>query len=278
MSHPASRSKYIVTLVGLALSAAFAVAAVPGPQAQGTTERSVHSDEGGEPYAFVQGDKKTFMMSHGRSDDGFDVKDVRKQIDGDFLWFRDGGKAYVVQDPATLAQARTAWAPVDRLGEQMNAKGREMNAYGRQMRALGKDMSRSAATIRPDTTKIHEIERQMSDLGRKMGDVGRQMGTDNEAERVRLDSQMNALQRKMDDLSRQMDTVAHGEGQRIAQQSMDDIGRQMKEAGKPMEALGKQMEALGKQMEQETRTAERTVRALIRDAQAKGLARPAPRA
>jgi deferrochelatase/peroxidase EfeB len=58
--------------------------------------------------------------------------------------------------------------------------------------------------------------------------------------------------------------------------SMEEIGGRMKEAGKPMEALGKKMDVLGKEMERESHTADATTRELIRDAQAKGLARPAP--
>jgi hypothetical protein len=43
-----------------------------------------------------------------------------------------------------------------------------------------------------------------------------------------------------------------------------------------MDALGKKMDVLGKQMEQESKAAEKTVRGLIRDALARGLAQPAP--
>jgi hypothetical protein len=50
----------------------------------------------------------------------------------------------------------------------------------------------------------------------------------------------------------------------------------MEEAGKPMHVLGEQMGMLGKEMERESKVADKTVRALIRDARAKGLARPAP--
>jgi hypothetical protein len=57
---------------------------------------------------------------------------------------------------------------------------------------------------------------------------------------------------------------------------MEEIGRRMKEASKPMDELGKQMGALGKQMEQESNVADKAVRQLIREAQQKGLARPAP--
>jgi hypothetical protein len=50
----------------------------------------------------------------------------------------------------------------------------------------------------------------------------------------------------------------------------------MNEAGKPMDELGKKMDVLGKQMDRESKTAEKTMRGLIRDAMARGLARQAP--
>jgi hypothetical protein len=49
----------------------------------------------------------------------------------------------------------------------------------------------------------------------------------------------------------------------------------MDDAGKPMDSIGRQMKTLGSQMKQESETADKTVRALIRDAMARGLARPA---
>jgi hypothetical protein len=45
-----------------------------------------------------------------------------------------------------------------------------------------------------------------------------------------------------------------------------------------MHELGKKMHALGKDMERESHAADTTVRALIHDAVARGLAHPAPQA
>ena len=50
----------------------------------------------------------------------------------------------------------------------------------------------------------------------------------------------------------------------------------MHEAGQPMHALAEPRGALGRKMGRESRAAEKTVRALIHEAQAKGLARPVP--
>ena len=63
----------------------------------------------------------------------------------------------------------------------------------------------------------------------------------------------------------------------LNREKMEAIGKKMEDAGKPMEALGTRMEALGKRMEAEHAVADRTVRGIIKDAVASGVARPAPR-
>jgi hypothetical protein len=81
----------------------------------------------------------------------------------------------------------------------------------------------------------------------------------------------------MADLKRQMDALTQSASPRAAEQSMKDVGRRMREAGKPMHALGDQMGALGKRMGEESRAAEKTIHTLIHEAQANGLAQPAPK-
>jgi hypothetical protein len=49
-------------------------------------------------------------------------------VKGDFLWFRDGDKTYLIQDPALIAKVDAAWAPVNSIGEQMDAQGKKMEA------------------------------------------------------------------------------------------------------------------------------------------------------
>jgi beta-lactamase regulating signal transducer with metallopeptidase domain len=227
----------------------------------------------GEAFALVSGTEQNLSIS-GNAGNWTDIKQIRRSVDGEFLWFRDGGKSYVVQDREVLARAHAAYEPIERLGKQMDGYGRQMDQHGKAMDALGKEMSTAAAGIRPDETRLHALEREMNDLGRQMGQLGAQMGQARDEERKPLEARMARLSERMNELGRQMREASEPAGQRAAQQQMDEIGRRMKEAGKPMDALGKQMEALGKQMEQEGEKADTTVRALIREAQAKGLARP----
>jgi beta-lactamase regulating signal transducer with metallopeptidase domain len=230
-----------------------------------------------DAFALVSGTEQNLSVS-GNAGNWTDIRQIRRSVDGEFLWFRDGGKSYVVQDREVLARAHAAYEPIERLGKQMDGYGKQMDQHGKAMDALGKEMSKAAAGIRPDEARIHALEREMNDLGRQMGQLGAQMGQARDEERKPLEARMARLSERMNELGKQMREASEPAGQRAAQQSMDEIGRRMKEAGKPMDALGKQMEVLGKQMEQEGEKANTTVRALIREAQAKGLARPVPQA
>ncbi len=245
--------------------------------------RSGHGSEDG--YALVRPNGRDTNV-HGNGADWKEIEAVKRTIPGEFLWFRDGDKAYVVRDPAVLAKIGEAWAPVERLGAEMEGYGREMEKHGKVMEALGRDMERAAGNLernqeRGVERKMDALGREQEKLGRQMEKLARQMDGADEARRASLRREMDQLGDKMRDMGRQMEKQAEGmQSQHArmqqAQGPMDEIGRKMTEAGKPMDALGKKMDVLGKQMDAESHAADKVVRGLIKDAQAKGLASPAP--
>ena len=272
--------KLALPALGLALTAAIHAHAGTTPAVAPAQQKSgVHvtqQDSREAPYALVGEGDKGFNMT-GNSADWPSIKQLKRSIKGEFLWFRDGGKTWIVQDRDTLAKAHAAWEPVNRLGEQMDAYGKEMDKHGKAMEAIGKEMEQAAAGMQPDEARVRELERKMNELGRQMSSLGQQIGkAGSDSERDRLNDRMNTLGRQMNALGEQMRAAHESEGQRRAQASMDAAGKRMNEAGKPMDALGKKMDALGKQMDQESKAADKTMRGLIRDAMARGLAQQAP--
>ncbi|MGB9108416.1 MAG: M56 family metallopeptidase, partial [Telluria sp.] len=254
------------------VQAAPAAPAAPAKPAVHLTLR----EERGESYALVGEGDEGYNMT-GNSADWSSVKRLKRSIKGEFLWFQDGGKTWIVQDPDTLAKAHAAWEPVNQLGKQMDAYGKEMDKHGKVMESLGKQMEQAAGGMRPDETRVHELERKMNALGGQMSSLGQQIGrAGSDSERDRLNEKMSSLGREMNALGEQMRAAHESEGQRRARASMDEVGKRMNEAGKPMDELGKKMDVLGKQMDRESKTADKTMRALIRDAMAKGLAQQAP--
>jgi hypothetical protein len=273
--------KLALPALGLALTAAIHAHAgtTPAAPAAAQNKPGVHvtlREERGESYALVGEGDEGFNMT-GNSADWSSIKQLKRSIKGEFLWFRDGGKSWIVQDPDTLAKARAAWEPVNQLGKQMDAYGKEMDKHGKVMEALGKQMEQAATGMRPDEARVHELERRMNDLGRQMSTLGQQIGkAGSDAERDRLNEQMNKLGRQMNEAGEQMRAAHESEGQRRARASMDEVGKRMNEAGKPMDELGKKMDVLGKQMDRESKVADKAMRGIIRDAMAKGLAQQAP--
>jgi len=177
-----SRIKHLVAVAGLALA----------------TVIPTHAADRGEPYALVRDGERGTSMT-GDSADWSTIKTLRKRISGDFLWFRDGGKPYIVQDAGVLARARKAWEPVDKLGKEMDVRGREMDKHGKVMDALGKDMERAAAGTKPDEAKMHALERRMNDAGKPMDALGKQMdalGKRMDAESRTADKTVRALIRE----------------------------------------------------------------------------------
>ena len=283
--------KLAVPILGLALSAALYSWADPAhatgsqaapPQAEPTP--TIHKDVGirtgrsEQPYALVRAGEQGLSMS-GSSDDWDEIKAARKRIGGDFIWFREGAQAYFIQDAGTMARVDAAWAPVNKLGTQMDVYGKEMDQHGKRMDVLGKEMDVAARGMKVDEGKTRAAEGRMQALGKEMEALGRQLhGASTDAERDRIQRRMSELGDQMSAEGKRIGEEWQQAAVRQAQQSMDEIGRRMREAGKPMDALGKKMGALGKEMERETETADKTVRALIREAREKGLAKPVPRA
>ncbi|QOY95280.1 hypothetical protein IM543_05285 [Massilia sp. UMI-21] len=283
--------KLALPILGLAACAAFYSWSAPahaaaepasGParsaQQEARNEGRVVKPGAEPPYALVRAGDKGMSMS-GSSDDWDEVKQARDRIGGNFLWFREGGQAYIIQDAAMLARIDAAWAPVNKLGKQMDVYGKEMDVHGKKMDVLGKEMEVAARGFKPDEGQVRRIEERMEALGEEMDRLGKRMGTtDSVKERERLQKRMGEVGKQLSAAGEEISRLHDQPGMDQARKSMDEIGRRMGEAGKPMEAIGEKMGALGKEMERESKAADKTVRALIREAREKGLAKPVPQA
>lgn len=237
-------------------------------------------------YALVRRGRDGFSMS-GDMDDVDDIKSARRSIDGDFIWFRRNGKAFVVRDPALLARANKAWevtqpyeAKMKVLEDRMQPHQQKLDAMSRRMDAMHVDFER--------TPQMREAERAMQALAERQRDLAeqhramaKQYVRANDADRERLDRQSQQLDAQQQALSEQMQrhsAVLEAQHQRMQGESekMEAVAREMEAASKPMEAIGKEMEAVGEQLERQANLADRQVRMLIDEAVQKGLAQPAP--
>ncbi|MGZ3182634.1 MAG: M56 family metallopeptidase [Telluria sp.] len=248
--------------------------------------KAVHHDrlfEHDTPYAIVRSEDRTKGTSmNGDSSNWSEVEAAKRKVGGEFIWFKENGKAYVIQDAATVQKANTIWAPVDELGKEMDGYGAQMNEHGKKMEALGEQMRTAAKGAEPSQEEQRQFQRAMRAQGEQVKTLAMQVaklsmavaGADGQ-EREAKQHELEAAQGQLDSLSGQMQ--AQGDAFRAKFEAlqnghMEKIGAQMEEAGKPMDALGKKMDALGQRIDAEAHRADRATRDLIREAQARGLA------
>lgn len=239
-----------------------------------------------EAYALVRKNDDGITMS-GSSDDMPMIRSAQRSIDGDFIWFRHDDKAYVVSDPSIVARAQDAWRESNKVSARMEALGNEMEVHGARMEKLGAQMETlseghaPSAAMQAVSQRLESLAGQQQALAAQQSRLAASMQTGNDAQRGQIERQMQALSEQQDALSQQMDEQARvmdAESGRMEarMQPMEALGRQMDEASKPMDALGKRMDILGKEQEKRVAQAERETKALLDEAMAKGLAKPAP--
>ena len=71
-------------------------------------------------YALVSGASSRFYASSGQRD-WEDVRAARRSVKGKFIWFREDGRSFVIQDASLVNQIRSAWDPYDRVNARMDA-------------------------------------------------------------------------------------------------------------------------------------------------------------
>lgn len=273
-----------------------APAAPPAPPAPPAAARDtqhihVHGKDTRTAYALVRADSEKGVTMNGSRSDMRRIEQLRGSVKGDFLWYRAGDQAWLIRDPAILAKANEAWAPVTRLGEQMDAQGKLMDEQGKVMDALGRQMDAVGREAARDIERDAKVqEREISALARRQESYARaadrisqrlaREGVSDEQresglrEVARLHEQMAPLQKRMEELAQ----VQAERGAKIAASHapMKDISRQMAEASKPMAELGRRMGELGGEQAKASRAAEATMKSLIEEALKNGKATPAP--
>ena len=166
-------------------------AAPPGDAVQQV--RGMHRVEGGEPYALVGSGSRT-NINVGNNVQGADVEGIKRNVQGEFFWFRKDGKEYIVQDAALLERVRQAWKPTEKLGAEMEKHGVEMERHGKAMGALGNDMALASVSL--NRTRMEAIGKQMEAAGKPMEALGEKMeglGKQMEAEHAIADRTVRGI-------------------------------------------------------------------------------------
>ena len=167
---PFRRTLLLGAIAAACAAPALSVNAAP-PSDGVKTVRAMHSSEGGEPYALVREGARLNMTGNNVRD--ADMEAIKRNVQGEFFWFRKDGKDYIVQDPATLERVRAAWAPMEKTGAEMERHGKEMGRHGEAMGKYGNQMELAAVTL--NKTRMEAIGKQMEDAGKPMEALGKKM-------------------------------------------------------------------------------------------------------
>ncbi|HEY1576007.1 MAG TPA: M56 family metallopeptidase [Terracidiphilus sp.] len=209
----------------------------------------------GESYAVVKGDGSEHMSFNGDIHTS-DIDKARKQAHGDFLWFTHDGKAYVVDDPATVAQIEGMFKPMEDLGRQQDDLGKKQEALGKKQEDLGKQQE-AASVPTPDMSKeIAKIEEAIAKL---KASQGKDMTQDQFGD---LQDRLGELQSRIGELQGQI-----GEKQ-------GEFGSRMGELGERMGELGAQQGELGARQGKLAEQADQRVKSIIGASLKNGKARP----
>ena len=150
-------------------------------------------------WVVVRDDQQVTM--HG---DISDIKLARKflpELGPGYLWFRQGGKEYVVQDKKVLDEIDEAIQPQNelgsdqaRLGKRQADLGQQQAKLGQRQAQLGMEMARSSMQGgRPDRA----VEEEMQELSRAQETIGR--------EQEKIGHEQEKMGHKQERLSRQVE-------------------------------------------------------------------------
>jgi hypothetical protein len=209
----------------------------------------------GDSYAVVKGDGSGHMSFNGEIHTS-EIDKARKQAKGDFLWFKRDGKAYFVDDPATLAQIEAMYKPMEDLGRRQEELGKKQEVLGKQQEELGREQE-GASVPTPDMSKqIAAIDEAMAKLKASQGKNITQ-------------EQFAEIQEKLGELQGRL-----GEIQGQIGEKQGEFGARMGELGEKMGELGAQQGELGAKQGKLGQEADQKVRSIIDECLKNGKAHP----
>lgn len=209
--------------------------------------------DGGQRFVIVSGNSDSFTMS-GDSDDIAHAKELRKKIQGDFIWFQNDEKSYIIRDQTLIDNAKKLWAPQEELGKKQEALGKQQEALGERQEALGKKMEEVRVNVPDMTEQLDKLKAELKKLGE--GGTQEQLGD--------LQAEIGELQSKI------------GELQSQAGEKQGELGRQQGELGRQQGELGRQQGRLGETQGNLARQATQQMKDLLKEALASGKAQPEP--
>jgi bla regulator protein blaR1 len=209
-------------------------------------------DDWGPRFVIVTKDSDAITMS-GDREDAEHAKSLRSKIPGEFIWFENDDKSYVIRDQATVDRAKSLWEPQEKLSK-------EQEELGKQQEALGEQQEEAAQKMEELKMKIPDLSAEMQKLQSEMKQLSANGGTMEEI--GNLQGELGELQSRI------------GEVESTAGREQGSFGRQQGELGQKQGELGRRQGELARQQAAMAHEASRQMQQLLDNAIAQGLAKP----
>ena len=92
------------------------------------------------------------------------IEKARKMSSGKFLWFTHGGKSYMIDDPAVVAQIELMYKPMAEFGAQQEELGRQQEKLGHEQELLAKAQSLARVPTPDMSREIARVDEAMAKL------------------------------------------------------------------------------------------------------------------
>ncbi|HZX96514.1 MAG TPA: hypothetical protein VFE90_18495 [Myxococcales bacterium] len=123
-----------------------------------------------DSWVVVRGERGATM--HGGLADLEVARKYLKDFGPAYLWFRHGGKEYVVRDGKMIEQIDELTRPQEELGEEQGRLGKHQARLGQQQAELG--MRQAQAALHGDHAEQRELGDAQNAIGREQEKIGRE--------------------------------------------------------------------------------------------------------
>lgn len=109
--------------------------------------------ENGDSYAVISGKGEHLNFSGNWNENvQKQIEKARQQAHGKFLWFRRGGKSYILDNPEIVDRIQQMYLPMDELGREQEQFARQQEQFAKQQEELAKEMEKASMPT-PDVAK-----------------------------------------------------------------------------------------------------------------------------
>src|SRR5579884_330054 len=296
--HATERAAYLfvcaaVTCVAALIAGSSVHAQAPASSPAKTDEAKGHccywriGADHGDSYVIVSGD--SIIMS-GLASDVERARSYRSQTAGDYIWFTQNGKSYLVTDPATLRAIKEMFKPQEELQRKQDELERQQEPLERRQDELSKQQDGVKVLVPPMDQKLHELEREAEAVSKRLNDAHFEKLANDPNFKALVKSMEGARELNQDQLNDLMDRLGEmqdrlgddywnrmsdmqsrigelqselGELQSRAGEEQSRIGEQQSKLGEEQSRLGDQQSKLGEEQSRLAEQADREIRKML---------------